>query len=173
MSTSNLFVNPIDGSFNINGTIKINNYQAVNGPIFRVISTATQSIPNDVNTLLQFQSKIIDTNNCFSIATHTFTPNIGGYYQINASCRISGSTASVTALIIYKNNSAYSSANIQKNGNSTGPVISDIVYLNGSTDFIQMYVYQNAGTALLTALTDNNSALNTAVWFSGCMIRGI
>jgi hypothetical protein len=133
------------------------------GPAFRAESAGTQTVTNTTFTKVTLATETFDTNNNF--ASSTFTPTVAGYYKINGSVTATAGTAltNVTTAI-YKNGSIYSqvygAAYTSTAGAST---ISDIVYLNGSTDYIELYGRAN-GTGTLT--------INSATYFSGCLIRG-
>jgi hypothetical protein len=54
------------------------------------------------------------------------------------------------------------------NSNGVSPSISSLVYLNGSTDYIEMYVYQSSGGSATTI----NTNTTYGVTFSASMVRG-
>jgi len=54
-------------------------------PAFHVTRNATQSLSNDTDTVIQFDSEVIDTNNKFDLGgTHRFTPTVAGKYFLYA-----------------------------------------------------------------------------------------
>ena len=108
------------------------------GPAFSAWQSSAQTLSSNTITKLQFQTEEWDTANCFDNSTNfRFTPNVAGYYQVNGSLRANTSfnTMQVT---LYKNGSSYKAGNyVQTNmGQST---VSCLVYLNGTTDFIELY----------------------------------
>jgi hypothetical protein len=137
------------------------------GPAFAVyLSGSTQTISSATWTKVQCNTEDFDTNSNYDNATnYRFTPTVAGYYQINVSVNAQASTGVVTRVIcaIYKNGSIYRrKGDISDLYGTTG---SDVVYCNGSTDYIEMYGYiATTGTA-----TINASEGSTA--FSGAMIR--
>lgn len=111
------------------------------GPAFRTTLSGTQSgITSGVWTKVTFDTETWDTNNCFT--TSKFTPTVAGYYSVFIGVD-AGLTTSPSRVIpgIYKNGSLYSNG---MNVNAT-PTYSasygDMVYLNGTTDYIEAYVY--------------------------------
>lgn len=90
------------------------------------------------------RTETFDTDNCF--ASNKFTPTKSGYYQINAmiQCQSNFNVRADTA--IYKNGSAIIYA-----GGPQGPdgvasyEMSMVVYMNGSTDYIELYGYITTG----------------------------
>ena len=146
------------------GTVMV----AGNMPAFSATGT-TQSAPtNNTDTKLIFGTKTgtfgFDTNSNYDAVTnYRFTPTVAGYYQVNAAIQISGVMAATYAnLKICKNGTAnnlqIASANSASNPELVGSVI---IYLNGSTDYIEAYQFQS-GTPNAT----NN------LYFQACLVRG-
>ena len=140
-----------------------------NMPAFSAYRNGTTftSITSGVFTKVTFDVEVFDTNNNF--ASSTFTPTVAGYYQINAQAYIQGVTVTRSLGVIYKNGSAYQNGNeYQTNTNLTASRVtaSSLVYCNGTTDYIEFYVYA-AGTSLSTLPSNGLD-----VWFSGSMVRG-
>jgi len=137
----------------------------VGGPTFSAWPSSITSVPDSTWTKLTWGTESWDTNNNF--ASSTFTPTVAGYYQINACMRYASAfNASQQILSIYKNGSVWT------RGSGTGTSsavaylsVSGIVYCNGSTDYIEIYTYQNSGSS---QNNDNSSYYN----FSGCFLRG-
>jgi hypothetical protein len=136
-----------------------------NMPAFSVYQSSAQTLSSSTATKLQFQTKEFDTNTNFDATTnYRFTPTLGGYYQINAGLQIVGSTAGL-AIYIYKNGSLYKSGNFV-GVLSANPAItvSSIVNLDGSTDYVEIYVYTTTSLAL--------QPQPYATYFNGSMVRG-
>ena len=134
-----------------------------NMPAFIAYSTATQTFSSGTWTKAQFNNKLYDTNSNFDATTnYRFTPTVAGYYQINSIFPIT-TGMNYAQIAIYKNGSAYKSLyTYQTQGYSIQ--ISDIVYFNGSTDYIEIYINPSATST-------NNSATQTTSSFSGCLVR--
>lgn len=123
---------------------------AGNGPAFSAYQSSLQTLSNNTETKLQINTEEFDTAGAYDSATnYRFTPLVAGYYQINFSCYGGGSvnTTLVTAKIV-KNGSQYFDYTQGRGGAysyipaafsdgvSSG---SQLVYLNGSTDYIEIY----------------------------------
>jgi hypothetical protein len=138
-------------------------------PVFSAYSTAYTSLPNGAWTKISFDTKEFDTANCYSTSTNIFTPTVAGYYQINASCSVNAPGNQFnTGIAIYKNNSSFKQGNFVSN-NTNGAresVVAAIIYFNGSTDYVDIRVYQDQGSTQQTYFGQNNS------YFQGCLIRG-
>jgi hypothetical protein len=141
------------------------------GPAFRATKSSVQTISNNTLTKVTFDTETFDTNNNF--ASSTFTPTVAGYYQVNYSYSAlnltTGRTYTITALL-YKSGSSYTQfeQNITSAADQWGSILTALVYCNGSTDYIEAYIYQNnspAGTINL-----NGTASTTQ--FSAVMVRG-
>ena len=144
----------------------------VSGPSFRAFrNTSQQSFNANTATKIQFNGESYDTDNCFDSTTnYRFTPNKAGYYEINLGVSFSGVNASTTKeLTIYKNGSAYSlifsSAGSGTPGASCTFNGSDLIYFNGTTDYVEGYIYDSDGTARNVLNGESKS------YFSGVWIR--
>lgn len=131
------------------------------------INTSSQSLTTGTWTKAQFQGEEFDTANAYDNATnYRFQPSVAGYYQINASCIFAGTvTQAITSL--YKNGSEFKRGNGFLTGTGVSSVsegVSALVYLNGSTDYLETYVYA-AGTSL--SLTGSSAAY---CYFQGSLV---
>lgn len=124
----------------------------VGGPAFSAYQTAgtAQSIPNATYTKVTFQTKEFDTNNNFDpVTNYRFTPTVTGYYQVNAQVNFVSMAATGTVFVmIYKNGAnAKIGQRITPNINNIAVVVSTLIYMNGATDYLEVYVYQGSGSA--------------------------
>jgi hypothetical protein len=117
----------------------------VNGPAFSAYANASTSVANTTFTKLLFQVEEFDTNSNFS--SSRFTPTVAGYYQINGMVSITSSPASGILLFsLFKNGVRFLDANqIPFASQAPKCLISCLVYLNGSTDYVELYGYQSSG----------------------------
>ena len=137
-----------------------------NMPAFSATQPTSQNFSSSTATKITFNNEEFDTNSCYDNSTnYRFTPNVAGYYQISAAVGLN-STGGLTGLIfIYKNGSAYRRGTQTSSAGSTyDATVSSLIYFNGSTDYVEIYVYLN-GTSPSTT-TDTNSN-----WFTGVMVR--
>lgn len=127
-----------------------------------------QTISANTWTKITFPTEQFDTNNNF--ASSTFTPTVAGYYQISSNCDSGVAAAGLRAQIaIYKNGS------IWKNG--AGPVsgfvanefdcfVSALVYLNGSTDYVEIYSFMSGTTPKVYGSSSGNES-----YIQGVLVR--
>ena len=67
---------------------------AGNGPAFSAYQSTAQSLPQNVITKIQFQTKEFDTANAFDAVTNfRFQPLVAGYYQVTGSFQIATTQA--------------------------------------------------------------------------------
>ena len=142
---------------------------AGNGPAFSAYQNSGGSIGNNVATKVAFQVESFDTNSAYDKDTnYRFQPQVAGYYQIYAQTRLGGSGAAYEAyLAINKNGSEYvrgsNSSKIQ--GGFETPSVNSLVYLNCSTDYVEIYAFQSSGSSQSTA------PYNWATFFQASMVR--
>ena len=137
-----------------------------NMPAFSAYQSSAQTISSGTNTKIQFQSEEFDTNNNFDSTTnYRFTPTVAGYYQVNLSfVPANASRVTEVQILLYKNGSVYKSGTDLTSSATFIISMSCLVYLNGSTDYIEGYIYAlNGGT---------NAASQASTYFQGCLIRG-
>lgn len=136
------------------------------GPAFSAYANGGQAVSSNTYTKVQFNTEIFDTANCFDNSTnYRFTPNIAGYYQINAQAGVnSGSAGSTITAFIYRNGSAYlNNSHDMYTGNYQFANASDTIYMNGTTDYLEVYVYIGYSANVLTGTSSTR--------FSGCLVR--
>jgi hypothetical protein len=121
------------------------------GPAFSAYLTGAQFVTTNVSTKVTLNTKEFDTASCFNntgstvggIPAYAFMPNVAGYYQFSA--QLGGNATGVQTQVearILKNGVIVSDANIYL---STGALnncyvtASKLLYLNGSTDYVEFY----------------------------------
>ena len=146
--------------------------QATYGPAFSAYpnSSIQQTITSGSQQKVLFQLEEYDTNNNF--ASSRFTPTVAGYYQLNATVRMSGSMGTgESMLVIWKNGSEY-----KRGWNASGTEVgasffamgvSTLAYANGAGDFFEVYVQQGSGSSRDVTVAGGN-----ITWFNGAMVRG-
>lgn len=131
-----------------------------NMPAFSAYASATSSsITSGVDTKVLFDTESFDTNNNF--ASSRFTPTVAGYYQINATLRFNGTYTSA-AIILFKNGG---NVGYLQNGVQTVTTASSLQYMNGTTDYLEIYTSMSG-----TSLTVGAGNANTN-YFSGSLVR--
>jgi hypothetical protein len=136
---------------------------AGNGPAFRAWASSPTSVPHASNTKINLQTEDFDTANCF--ASSRFTPNVAGYYWISAGIRCESLLHGHA--IISKNGTAIAGGS-HANANMFNSTLSDLVYLNGTTDYVELFAYQSSGT---TQNMGTGGSPSAGTWMSGFLAR--
>lgn len=135
-------------------------------PAFSAYASVNQTgISSGVFSKITFDTETFDTSNNF--ATSRFTPTVAGYYQINSGVQIVTAGASSNWISIVKNGTEYRRGirSPVAGASNVGCSVADVVYMNGSTDYLEIYGFSNGGTWQ----TEGNSA--GGCYFSGCLVR--
>lgn len=120
------------------------------GVAFSAYATTATSIANNTFVKITYNQEHYDTNSNF--ADSRFTPTVAGYYQISA-CVFIGNPNGVSGCGIYKNGTQFMYGT-QAPNSSGGTVVNatGLVYLNGSTDYVEIYAVQTSGGTLSTQI---------------------
>lgn len=134
-----------------------------NAPAFSAYANAATSLASGAQTKVNFQVEDFDTNSNF--ASSRFTPTVAGYYQVNARIQFSGSVTNPVAYIQKNGTQVLCGSYIP--GTLSGPVatVSGLVYLNGTTDYVECAGYHFTGSSV------NTNAAQDATRFDGCLVR--
>jgi hypothetical protein len=128
-----------------------------NGPAFRAYASAATPVPNLTGTKVNLATENFDTASCFS--SSKFTPNVAGYYLIQGGVDFNNNVGAIA--LIYLNTTGVTLGS----GGTRLSQVSDLIYMNGSTDYVELYAYQSSGT------TQNTIAASQSTYFTGCLIR--
>jgi hypothetical protein len=126
-------------------TGKLNNLDvpgSTNGSIL-----STQSVSSSTWTKVTFNAEEIDTDGWF--ASSRYTPQQAGYYYVRAQAYFLGLQNQVAYIAVWRNGAEYARTSTESVKNSvTDLALSGncLVHCNGSTDYFEIYVWQNGGT---------------------------
>jgi hypothetical protein len=115
-------------------------------PAFKARRASTQSVTANTWTKMQLSTEVFDTADAFDATTnYRFTPQVAGYYHFFGQI---SSTVTATRRIagIYKN--GVQSAVGNDASTVYRAIVSDIVYLNGSTDYVELWGF-TSGTSFV------------------------
>jgi len=139
------------------------------GPAFQVIRDGNQTVTANTQTKVEFNVETYDTDNCFDPTTnYRFTPNKAGYYLMTLDLAAENTNGDVRCIgSIYKNGSINRRLyDVTGNYTLTHLNGSALIYLNGTTDYLEGYVFISGTSPMLT---DNGTGLES--FFSGVWIR--
>jgi hypothetical protein len=159
MSISQIVTNSIADSAVVtvdiaNGAVtqaKLGTGVAGNGPAFSAYNSTSQTIPFNTVAKINFDTEEFDTNNNF--ASSRFTPTVAGYYQMNSKLYFTGTGLRnyYFSSRFYKNGSliSVSDLSIYQLGSAANAsvILSQLIYMNGSTDYLEVYTYNYDYTA--------------------------
>ena len=140
----------VDGS----GNITPSNQMYPKVPAFSAKLSSNQTISAGTWTKAEFSNEQFDTNSNYDNSTnYRFTPTVAGYYLININARFTGVSGTSNLMgSVYVNGTRTTIVQQQHaqtdDSSATGV---NLIYLNGSTDYIECYVYTNNGDLLQSA----------------------
>ena len=136
------------------------------GPAFSAYQSTLQAILTGTITRIQLQTEDFDTANAFDSATnYRFQPVTSGYYQLTGSIGWDPAAPPAgSAATIYKNGVEYKRG-MQLVGGSYANQVGALVFLNGSTDYAELWAFQNSGA------TVNTLNISTKSFFHGVQVR--
>ena len=148
-----------DGS----GTVTVNAAAMKMTPAFEATLYANQDISDATYTKIQFNTETFDTDGCYdNSSNYRFTPTTAGKYYVYA--RVQGDAQASANLVqclaqIYKNGSRIALSQMNFTGNNPeniGASIYNIVDMNGSSDYLEIfgYVDDNAGSPTIRGTND-------------------
>jgi hypothetical protein len=140
---------------------------AGNGPAFSAWKSANQTISSATDTKITFDTEEFDTASCFDTSTSRFTPNVAGYYQVNFQCDMGGVTTTAGIMNVRKNGTGAKRSQGVIGPNMTEQYLAGraLIYMNGTTDYVEIYVYTNGTSPSLAPAVYNT-------YFFGSMARG-
>ena len=127
---------------------------AAMGPAARAYLSADQTLTAATWTKINLDTESFDIGGCFNTGTSKFTPTAPGIYRIEA-CLTGSSSGTMTdiSINIYKNGAKCSDGVYGTAGAAWRRVTtSDLVAMNGTSDYIELYGYI-AGTGTLKAIS--------------------
>lgn len=121
-------------------------------PCFSAYQTAVQTLTAGTWTKVVLNVKEFDTASAFdNVTNYRFQPTVAGYYTITGGVGFNAVGSSVA--VLYKNGALYKSGGYAgANGTNQSSNVASVVYMNGSTDYIELFVYSTAGLSLLNSL---------------------
>ena len=142
-----------------------------NMPAFSAYSTTNQTFTNNVALKITFDTEVFDTNSNF--ASSRFTPTVAGYYQIDYSVYYNLNLCSQLTAGIWKNGARFLDSQNYYNGGSTITLGSNVqlvgtglIYLNGTTDYLEIYATLSIGGGSATTIGQSY-----ITWFQGALVR--
>lgn len=155
------------GATNLSVTGAISCAKGVGGTTaFLVTLGSNQSVTGGALTVIAYDTVVYNLGSGFDTTNKRFKPTVAGYYQLNFSTRYNSATTANTAetrLILNGGTNWVEGGTIVTSGGVNA--CSTIIYLNGSTDYVQVNIYP----------TTSSTVQSGQLWtqFSGALIRGV
>ena len=122
-------------------------------PMFRVKQSSDQTISNATATTVQFNDKTasgaFDIGSYFNTSNYRYVPQVAGYYFLASTVTIKSTTPDYVIIFIRKNGATiYRNLGMESNAtNAHVPAhVSGIIYMNGSSDYLDVQVQHNTGS---------------------------
>jgi hypothetical protein len=139
------------------------------GPAFSAYQSSAQTLTSGTVNKLFFQTEEFDTNSNFnntgsavgSNPAYAFLPTVAGYYQVSGRIEVGAAVTGVVCYV-YKNGIRYK-IGVDITANSVSSTVSVLVFLNGSTDYVELYGYLALGQVLATGIQ--------STYFQAAMVR--
>jgi hypothetical protein len=157
---------------NDSGTLRSVLLVSTDPPVFSAYLNGTQVIPTATLTKVTLNAEVYDSASSFDTTNYRFQPTVAGYYRINSSVYFTASVAGAqlrTYLakngVVYKAGLSVIAASAAQQGSNC----SALIPLNGTTDYVELFVYQATGVNQ----TLNGSAFSTGtdVYMDGELVR--
>jgi hypothetical protein len=110
-------------------------------PAFSVLTTTNATMTSATLTKVPYDTVTFDSHNWFDTVNNRYVPQVAGYYQFNFTMSVTGTTVTIFLGTIYKNGSSIGNMFISRDSTSTSQTVtvSQLLYLNGSTDYVEGY----------------------------------
>jgi hypothetical protein len=144
----------LSDNFNFTGQLQQNGagIGGANTPAFNVSLTSNVNISHDTPTLVPYNNKILDTDNCYDNSSQfRFTPTTSGKYFIFASNRFSTGTDIDNIFIVLRKNGSEIKRVYSRHEWYETIALNFIVDMNGSSDYLDVFCYHALGSTVAVA----------------------
>jgi hypothetical protein len=137
-----------------------------NQPAFSAYLGSNQTISSGVITKVQINTEEFDTNSNYDhVTNYRFLPTVAGYYQVTANVALTAISTTYFQLYIYKNGSNFKQGPIDADSGAYNNSVNALIYLNGSTDYIELY---GQCSGITTVFVGDS----VGTYFQAVMVRG-
>ncbi len=138
-------------------------------PVFSAYLSATQSVNSSTTpTVISLDAEEFDTNATFNTSTYRHAPNIAGYYQYTGRVSFASAASGLCGSSLRKNGALFKLGQytLLNSGSSIGCVVGALIYMNGTTDYVELAGFQTSGGAINVGASN---AFNT--YLQGVLVR--
>jgi hypothetical protein len=140
------------------------------GPAFSAYAGSSQSIAaNGTSVKVSANTEEFDTASCYDTSLARFQPNVAGYYQINGCATLlNASSTRNFGTSIFKNGSVFKQGTTVPifASDYAGSNVSAVIYLNGTTDYVELFCFNNHSSAISTVVSGVSFC-----YFNGALVR--
>lgn len=121
--------------------------------VARSFAAGNQTVTNGVNTKVQFDTVVIDTNSWWDAANYRYIPQIPGYYRFDYSVGLNGTSVVILQSSLQKNGATINMGfrllgTLATTVGGMGSAASILVLMNGTTDYVEVFGQVNAASNL-------------------------
>ena len=138
--------------------------ETVDAPAFSASLSAPASMSNTGWTKVPFSVVEYDTENSFDTTNNRFNPSVAGYYKLTFNARFNGNVKSCFGAV-YLNGAEKVSTYNSSEKLATTLLVEGTVYLNGTTDYVEAFVFHGSDTPL-----DLSNSLSHT-YFQGVLVK--
>ena len=113
--------------------------------VLSAYNSANQSVSSNVWTKISVDTITVDTQGAFDSVNNRFVAKQAGVYIVNGLVYANTSTPGIQGVRIYKNG-VFVTGYVMSNVDNGELAISTCVYLNGTTDYVELWGYTSNGT---------------------------
>ena len=138
-------------------------------PAFNAYLSASQSVTSSVITKVAIDTVTYDTNSWFDTVNNRYTPQVAGYYWVSGTIRAIGTSMTLQGAYIFVSGTQVRTGQILRVATSSSihVVVSELVYLNGSTDYVELHGIVNASSGT----SFDYASVTTTSNFQGFLVR--
>lgn len=125
-------------------------------PMFHANRSSSYTMTN--GSVFVYDNVVFDTDSWYSTSTGRYTPQKAGYYHFTGQASLASTNNAHYMVPRLRVNGVYKIDVVGIPNSSTypRPQVSGIFYLNGSTDYVDVYVIFTGATAAWTDIAGNN-----------------
>ena len=137
--------------------------------LVRVVKDNSQSVPDNTNTLVNYETVDHDTHGAWNLATDRFTAPSAGFYCVSVSTEFAANAAGQRANQLYIDGSLYCELGAQpvNSGTFTSRVFGTTVVYLRANQYVEIFAYQSSGGALNVCVSGNDYTYLTIVKVQG------
>lgn len=124
-------------------------------PLFQASKGSAQNTVAGGYQKIVISTEVADTHACYDTGNSRFTPSVAGWYQFNAVVNVSAALTSLSVIMFYKNG-AEARRGTGYNSSSYAHAVSALIYCNGTTDYVELWLYSSNVVAIATGVANTS-----------------